>query len=712
MEKKENQPVSIEMEIDLITNKVVGKLSSKEDLHSDMHLDIKSGIIHRIQKLFHSDGDDWIGDYLDNIKDHKYNEAYDLLINKSIFLKHPLNTSIFESILKLDYEKLPREKQYKYLINIIAIGYRGKYYKQIEPFLDILSENFPELIDKEIMGNILLTKSDIFIKTERQLSANEILNVVINDPEYSDNLKAYAYRQLSWLTPLENDRLIYIERAHDFFIITGHRREAIEELIGAHDILARKSPLDALQKINQAIELLETESSLDNEMAASLFQKKAHLLFIQKKYGESLVEIQKAINIRKRFIGNEVELYSSFRFIEELTRIIGDKEKCMEYAKISKTLKEKIKGDEYMGIQFVLEDAISSNQITSPELKEIIFDKGAPEQKFGFLLLKALNKYTPFKEKLNLLDLALQIQEKNLHDISDKMLVYNAIAEIYREHGDVNKALEWYEKTFSIYPLDKAALGNYVSMLWKNEMWKQLEDVCRRYIGVIGYAPNLFYIYGKSLSMQSKYTEALVAFNKCRRDIGSAADREIVICSDHITSPELIKLPSSNYKKININDFIDAAKEVVDSISQRSRMHLWKYDKKSKKYKWINHPEEEVKNLFMQGISQKYFANDFDIIEEVRVGPGKIDLYIIIGNILKTIIELKICGGGYSSTYAISGEQQLSNYLDDKKISFGILIVFDGRIRDFSKGFTPQKMVNGKLIYTITVDMRPKNTKK
>jgi hypothetical protein len=189
---KKNQPVSVEMEIDLITKKVVGKLSSKEGLYSDRHLDITSGIIHRIQELFHSDGSDWIDDYLDNIDNHKYTEACDLLINKSIFLKHPLNISIFENILKLDYEKLPREKQYKYLIYVIAIGYRGKHYKPIEPLLDILSEYFPELLDKETMGNVLLTKSDIFIKTERQLSANEILNILINDPEYSDKLKAYA----------------------------------------------------------------------------------------------------------------------------------------------------------------------------------------------------------------------------------------------------------------------------------------------------------------------------------------------------------------------------------------------------------------------------------------------------------------------------------------------------------------------------------------
>lgn len=137
-------------------------------------------------------------------------------------------------------------------------------------------------------------------------------------------------------------------------------------------------------------------------------------------------------------------------------------------------------------------------------------------------------------------------------------------------------------------------------------------------------------------------------------------------------------------------------------------MHLWRHGKNSKSYKWVSKPEEEVKNLFIQGIVQKYNRNDFEIIEEIKTGAGRIDLYVEIGSYLKTIIELKICGFGYSFSYANSGIKQLVSYLESKNFSYGVLIVFDGRIRDFSKGFKQVISIDNKTIRTIDVDMRPK----
>ena len=66
--------------------------------------------------------------------------------------------------------------------------------------LDIIEKEYSDFIDKETQGSLYLTKSDIFIKRNNKLSANRLLNIVINDSEYSNCLRAYAYRQLSWLT--------------------------------------------------------------------------------------------------------------------------------------------------------------------------------------------------------------------------------------------------------------------------------------------------------------------------------------------------------------------------------------------------------------------------------------------------------------------------------------------------------------------------------
>jgi len=38
---------------------------------------------------------------------------------------------------------------------------------------------------------------------------------------------------------------------------------------------------------------------------------------------------------------------------------------------------------------------------------------------------------------------------------------------------------------------------------------------------------------------------------------------------------------------------------------------------------------------------------------------------------LKIIVELKLCGNGYSSTYAKSGEEQLEHYLENTNTKVG-----------------------------------------
>ena len=709
MPKKKIRTISIKMNIDMISKKAIGVISNKDEIQSNSHIEIASRIINRIQDVFNSDGSDWINDYLNYIKDNRLIKAFNLLEKKSFFLKRPISSGFFNDLFKLDYKKLPKKKQYSFLNRMISLGYYSKFYKEIEPLVEIVLDEFKCFFDKEAQGAYYLTKSDIYIKTGNQLSANMLLNNIINDSEYSDTLKAFANRQLSWLCTLDKDKLIYIERAHDLFLVTGYKREAIEELIGAYDILLSNSPDIALSKIDLAIQLLESESIINREISAFLYIKKATVLYMQKSYNESFKEVEKAIDLQNDMIGNETTKYSIFTFAEELMRIIGNREKQNEFSRIAILLKNRLQNDNYMNIKFSLEEAANMDKVISDELKEKVMKNGAPDQQFGFYLFSALNKNTPYEEKLIFLDKALQIQEKNLPNGIEKSLVYTVIAEIYNEHNDIVKAIEWYEKAFSIAPYDKVILQNYIHLLEKSNSWDRLENICGLYIKIVGYFPNLYYVYGKSLLNQSKYEEAFVAFGKCKNDLNFSIDKEIIECSEHISySTSITELVSSEKKRINKDDFLNAAKEVTDAISQKSRMHLWKYEKKTKSYKWVSKPEEEVKNLFIQGIIQKYNSNYFEIIDEVKTGAGRIDLYVIIGSYLKIIIELKICGCGYSSNYANSGQKQLVGYLESKNLFYGVLIVFDGRIRDFSKGFKQVISIDNRTINTIVVDMRPK----
>lgn len=73
----------------------------------------------------------------------------------------------------------------------------------------------------------------------------------------------------------------------------------------------------------------------------------------------------------------------------------------------------------------------------------------------------------------------------------------------------------------------------------------------------------------------------------------------------------------------------------------------------------------------------------------------------------KVIVELKMCGHGYSEGYAQEGLEQITHYMENKKTDTGYLIVFDSRVQDFAQGFDLAESANGKTILTRIADVRP-----
>ena len=78
------------------------------------------------------------------------------------------------------------------------------------------------------------------------------------------------------------------------------------------------------------------------------------------------------------------------------------------------------------------------------------------------------------------------------------------------------------------------------------------------------------------------------------------------------------------------------------------------------------------------------------------------------GNGLAAVIELKMCGKGYTSTYAASGEEQICHYLENRDTSRGYLVVFDARMNDFGKPLLKSKVVKTFTLAEFFIDLRPK----
>ncbi|HCQ1688244.1 TPA: tetratricopeptide repeat protein, partial [Escherichia coli] len=245
---------------------------------------------------------------------------------------------------------------------------------------------------------------------------------------------------------------------------------------------------------------------------------------------------------------------------------------------------------------------------------------------------------------------------------------------------------------------------------------KRLDEACdllKNKIDIVGSLPNLTFTYAKTLFENKRYQEAYKYFKIVNEqgDIGlneqgKTISEYIVQCIDNIDelSSCMNGIDSKNSIEISLSALSSAFDDFSASISSLSRMQYWIKDDK-KIYKWVSNPEAVAKHHLLQFLSAR-FGDELELVQEDRAGAGFIDLYLIAKNGLKFVVELKMCGSGYSSTYAISGESQIIHYLENKDTNVGFLIVFDSRSRDFSKGLEKFKTYDNFSIYTKVIDVR------
>ena len=67
-----------------------------------------------------------------------------------------------------------------------------------------------------------------------------------------------------------------------------------------------------------------------------------------------------------------------------------------------------------------------------------------------------------------------------------------------------------------------------------------------------------------------------------------------------------------------------------------------------------------------------------------------------------------MCGKGYSSTYAASGQEQIVHYLENRDTSRGYLVVFDARMDDFGKVLLDAPASGKFTIGEHFIDLRPR----
>jgi hypothetical protein len=152
-----------------------------------------------------------------------------------------------------------------------------------------------------------------------------------------------------------------------------------------------------------------------------------------------------------------------------------------------------------------------------------------------------------------------------------------------------------------------------------------------------------------------------------------------------------------------------ALREFAKFVSGAKRMWFWTPN--GTDHSWITRPESHAQTL-PHTYLKAHLKLRVSAYEEVASGPGRLDLLLNLDGGLSIIIELKMCGYGYSSAYAASGEDQIRACMDAHNAHLGYLVVCDARLRDYGASLIAGTDMGQNTVREIFIDLRPRIAKR
>lgn len=512
-------------------------------------------------------------------------------------------------------------------------------------------------------------------------------------------------------------------QAADAFLVGGKKREFVTSKVLLSNRVRNSNPEQAIVYLEEAIGVLNEEDLQEREWLARLALNKAQIYHTCGQHEAAVDEAERSIDLRGKnaTIGNEAAriaslnsalLFSEHIEVDDSRRATYDKYEVM-IAELENGML--VKDQPSYLLRKKLSQALVDKDVGMlKELETDVMEERDVDIRASYWISRVLAKTdATFLGKLELTEKAWSEASAGKASYDLMAAICSLFADLYLENQDTDKALYWYKESLYYNPFLWHCRQNYLALLWGDERWddavKFLESQRERF----GDMPSLLFAYGKSLVEAGRSGEALPILWQAQKKSPEASYIKTYISKamDNfdgtvVTAEEIGEavVPSDG---VTLTALEECLKDFVKFVSQDKRMSFWRYDPQQKGHKWVKSPEQHGQNLLHTFIKSR-FGSRVEAIEEVDTGAGRIDIYLRFENGLKTIIELKLCGGGYSKDYAVSGIEQLTHYLENKQTHLGYLLIFDGRMRDCGKGIDATYPYQNYTIRSFVADIRPK----
>jgi tetratricopeptide (TPR) repeat protein len=526
--------------------------------------------------------------------------------------------------------------------------------------------------------------------------------------------RGWIWRNLSMaLEPHDPEARRAARHAVDAFLEAGDKQEAARSVAQLSRLQEYDEPIAAIRQFDQMLELISIEGVLSEEIRANVLHGKARKLLEFGNSSAALEAAREAADLRRGILGAEEGLISSLHLASIAAANHGDQKSADAMDAEAKKLETEI-GSEHFG---VARRVAALFETWDPEEANSLLDVARqtedPELYAGIHVALAIHDPSLSSlQRLGRMEGILKELDRRHARRGAKHPVRLAIAQILKEFGNFSGAADWYRKILDDAPLDTTVRQHFVDALWKAEEWGEAAIYLRQQLEAYGDLPGLLYAYGRSLFEAGQLPEAVGVFTRALKRAVDNPDLQQTIREYRERALELVgsipppPIATALDAPVTLDELRAALEDFAAFVSASKRMDFWEKQDGAKKHDWRKRPEKHGQTL-LHTYLKATFKERVEIFEEIGVGAGRLDLLVRFAGGVSAIIELKMCGNGYSAEYARSGEDQIEHYMANRKVHVGLLVVFDARQRDNGSRLISRMISRENTIEETTIDVRP-----
>lgn len=704
----------IQMEMDMQTGEVLGKSTAlhpftqvSRDLERKIHESMKGALrkdaielTAKLEQLIAAGGHEEAGKAV-------------LEAESGLAFHAGANGAMFEALQAIDADKLSGTDRTRVLEIRVVVGSMLGHYVDIEA--DITQLLMEQSLDDERRVSLQNAVGIVAAQKGQTETALSIWRKLLKQPErIHAGERGWMWRNIGKSLPVSDPEALRAARqSADAFLEAGDKVEAARSLMMASKLLEHENAKQAIEQLDTMLTFIGENGLKDKQLLAALHHAKGNRLRELRDHEAALKSAMDAVKLLRGVLGLEEQLLSSLYLAQMEAQVSGDKPLASQLDEEAKAL-ENSSGSKHFALSRRIPQLQENySQETAEQLLAEARALGSLELVSAVRTLAAIAR-PDFDATARLRELEDVLRELKSGSAAEGATepVLLAISHVLADEGEYERSAIWLRKLLAINPLQLDARDQLIDLLWQDENWGDaatfLADQLKRH----GEQPGLLFAYGKSLLNSGDASAALAAFQKClkhpiKEDIRTAAIEFREQALELGAKPSAETRPLTPEGAVLREEIADALQDFARFISSDKRMVFWVPPEMDKDYTWAERPERRAQDLLHTFLKAR-LQHRISIYEEVSTGAGRLDILLRVEGGLSVIIELKMCGFGYPSTYAALGADQIRHYMDNRSVRIGYLVVMDARLNDYGNALLQLNSDQLNTVSEILVDIRPR----